>query len=147
MYQRRSIRVTPKKNSAATPNQATWVCPNGITMAAASNGPKAEPALPPTWNVDCANPKRPPEANRAMRDVSGWKVEEPIPTSAEASRIMGKLPTNASMTIPTSVHRVPSGSRFGVGRLSVKKPTHGCNSEAVTWNVRVIRPICAKLRP
>ncbi|MNH18724.1 hypothetical protein D3C81_531760 [compost metagenome] len=54
-----------------------------------------------------------------MREVSGWNVEEPIPTSAAASRIIGKLPTYASMTIPTSVHRVPSGSRFGIGLRSV----------------------------
>ena len=30
-----------------------WVI---LLIAAASNGPKAEPALPPTWNVDCARP-------------------------------------------------------------------------------------------
>ncbi len=69
-----------------------------------------------------------------------------MPTSAEASRIIGKLPTKASMTIPTKVHRVPSGNRFGVGLRSVKKPTHGCSSEAVIWKVKVIMPIWAKLR-
>ncbi|MNH39564.1 hypothetical protein D3C79_1007570 [compost metagenome] len=81
-----------------------------------------------------------------MREVSGWKVDEPMPTSAEASRIIGKLPTKASMTMPTSVHKVPSGSRFGAGRRSVKKPTQGCSNEAVIWKVRVIMPIWAKLR-
>ncbi len=30
-----------------------------------------EPALPPTWNSDCANPCRPPEASLARRDDSG----------------------------------------------------------------------------
>ncbi|MOA25937.1 hypothetical protein D3C78_1466930 [compost metagenome] len=146
MYQPRNIRVTPRKNSPARPNQATWVWPNGMTMAAASSGPRAEPVLPPTWKVDCARPKRPPEASRAIREVSGWKVDEPMPTKADASRIIGKLPTKASITIPTNVHRVPSGNRFGVGRRSVKKPTQGCNSEAVIWNVSVIMPIWAKLR-
>ncbi|MNN35975.1 hypothetical protein D3C81_1498450 [compost metagenome] len=52
LYQLRSIKVTAKKNSPARPNQATCVCPNGITIAAANSGPSAEPVLPPTWKVD-----------------------------------------------------------------------------------------------
>ncbi len=106
-------------NAANSPNQATWAWPNGITMAAASSGPKALPALPPTWKVDCARPKRPPEASRAIREVSGWKVDEPMPTSAEASRIAGKLPTKASMRMPTSVHSEPAGNSQGFGWRSV----------------------------
>ena len=62
-------------------------CPRGTTMNAASSGPIAEPVLPPTWNSDCAKPKRPPEAIRATRDASGWNTEEPTPTIAAASRI------------------------------------------------------------
>lgn len=49
----------------------------------------ALPVLPPTWKVDCAVPKRPPEARRAIREASGWKVAEPTPTTAAASNSMG----------------------------------------------------------
>ena len=50
-------------------------------MKAASSGPTAWPTLPPTWNTLCAVPNRPPEAARATRDASGWKIEEPTPIS------------------------------------------------------------------
>ena len=42
--------------SATIENQAIEPWPPGITMNAAASGPSAEPMLPPTWNVDCANP-------------------------------------------------------------------------------------------
>lgn len=58
-------------------------------MAAASSGPIAEPVLPPTWKVDWAVPKRPPEAMRATREASGWKVAEPTLTTAEATSSIG----------------------------------------------------------
>ena len=61
----------------------------GMTMAAVNSGPMAEPVLPPTWKVDCAVPKRPPEAMRATREASGWKVAEPIPTTAAANSNIG----------------------------------------------------------
>ena len=61
--------------------------PYGRTMKAASSGPIAEPALPPTWKNDWAKPCRPPEARRATRDDSGWKIDEPMPTHATATRI------------------------------------------------------------
>lgn len=80
-------------------------------MTAASSGPMAVPALPPTWKVDWARPKRPPEASRATREVSGWKVEEPTPISAEAARIAGKLPTKASSNTPIRVQTMPAGNR------------------------------------
>ena len=51
-------------------------------MKAASSGPSDWPKLPPTWNSDCAKPWRPPEAARATRDASGWKIAEPTPISA-----------------------------------------------------------------
>src|SRR5687768_3676222 len=70
--------------SAVRENHAMLPCPRGSTMKAASSGPSAEPALPPTWKNDCANPCRPPEAMRATRDDSGWKIEDPIPTQATA---------------------------------------------------------------
>ncbi|MNY24132.1 hypothetical protein D3C86_1578290 [compost metagenome] len=88
-------------------------------IAAASNGPNAEPALPPTWKVDCASPKRPPEARRATRDASGWKVDEPMPISPAANRISGKLPTTDIIRIPTRVQTVPAGNNHGLGWRSV----------------------------
>ncbi|MCW0417816.1 hypothetical protein NB689_003570 [Xanthomonas sacchari] len=63
----------------------------GTITAAAISGPSAVPVLPPTWNTDWARPWRPPEANRAMREDSGWKIAEPIPTKAAASNTMPKL--------------------------------------------------------
>ena len=54
-------------------------------MNAASSGPTAEPALPPTWKTDCASPCRPPEAIRATREDSGWNIDDPSPISAAAS--------------------------------------------------------------
>ena len=55
---------------------------------AASSGPMEVPKLPPTWNTDCAKPKRPPEESRASREASGWKIEEPIPISEAPTRII-----------------------------------------------------------
>ena len=70
---------------AVTPNHAMLRWPFGSTMKAASSGPIADPALPPTWKSDCAKPCRPPDAIRATRDDSGWKIDEPMPTHAAAS--------------------------------------------------------------
>src|SRR4051812_13432233 len=81
-----SMRIA---RNAAAENQATLPWPRGTTMKAASSGPIAEPALPPTWNSDWARPCRPPDAIRATRDASGWNTDEPRPTSAAASRIIG----------------------------------------------------------
>ena len=68
-------------------NQAMLPRPSGTTIAAASSGPMAAPILPPTWKIDWAKPWRPPEARRARREDSGWKTEEPVPTSPAASRM------------------------------------------------------------
>ena len=70
----------------------------------------AVPVLPPTWNTDCAKPCCPPEASRATRDDSGWKMADPMPTKAAASSTIPKLGANASSTIPTRVDTMPSGS-------------------------------------
>jgi hypothetical protein len=59
--------------------------PKGTITAAASSGPSAVPVLPPTWNSDCAMPCLPPEAMRATREDSGWKIDEPVPTRAAAT--------------------------------------------------------------
>src|SRR2546427_1985823 len=42
--------------SASSEHQARLDRPYGTTRNAASSGPSAEPALPPTWNSDCARP-------------------------------------------------------------------------------------------
>ena len=67
---------------AASANQARLAWPRGRMKKAASSGPSDWPKLPPTWNTDCARPCWPPEASRAIRDASGWKMEEPTPISA-----------------------------------------------------------------
>ncbi len=71
--------------SAAPANQEAACWPYGTITAAAISGPRAVPKLPPTWNTDWASPWRPPEASRAMREASGWKMAEPMPTIAAAS--------------------------------------------------------------
>lgn len=62
---------SPAPTAAAAANQATAGRPSGTTMNAASSGPSDCPKLPPSWNSDCAVPKRPPEARRATRELSG----------------------------------------------------------------------------
>src|SRR5450759_3744302 len=57
--------------SANRENHAMLRCPAGSTINAASKGPIDDPALPPTWNRDCARPCWPPEAMRATREDSG----------------------------------------------------------------------------
>jgi hypothetical protein len=80
--------VTPKSTqiaaTATKASQPTAVCPNGRTIAEAMMGPSADPVFPPTWNADWAVPKRPPDAIRATRDASGWKVADPTPITADA---------------------------------------------------------------
>ena len=71
--------------SARAANQATLPWPFGTMMKAAASGATAWPKLPPTWKTDCASPCRPPDAMRATREDSGWKTEEPSPTSPAAS--------------------------------------------------------------
>src|SRR5436190_10723312 len=68
--------------SAARENDAMLPWPRGTARKAASRGPSDEPALPPTWKNDCANPCRPPDASRAMRDDSRWQTADPSPTNA-----------------------------------------------------------------
>lgn len=74
-------------SSAAKANQAMACWPKGKMTRAASNGPTAEPPLPPTWKMDCAKLFLPPEANCATREAVGWKTEEPSPTTLTAKRI------------------------------------------------------------
>ncbi len=58
------------------------------TTIAASRGPSAEPQLPPTWNIACANPGLGPAAIRATREHSGWNTDEPMPTTHAASTVI-----------------------------------------------------------
>ena len=78
--------------------------------SAASSGPMAPPALPPTWNIDCASPFRPPEASCATREDSGWKTEEPQPISPTASRMGTKPGATERVNSPSSVKHIPAAS-------------------------------------
>ena len=100
-------------------NQAMLCWPKGTTMAAASSGPSDEPTLPPTWKTDCANPCRPPEASRAMREDSGWKIDEPRPISPAASSSSAKVGATDRSSRPTKLAPMPIGSANGCGRRSV----------------------------
>ena len=97
-------------NSAASANHPIEACPNGITINAASRGPKALPALPPTWKIDCASPLRPPEASWATREDSGWKTDEPQPISPTDTRISENPGAAASASSPHSVKHIPTAS-------------------------------------
>ena len=87
-YQLPTCQSTAIAISAAAENAATLGRPNGMMTQAAASGPMAWPALPPTWKIDWAKPWRPPEASRAMREDSGWKIAEPVPTKAAATKTM-----------------------------------------------------------
>jgi hypothetical protein len=93
--------------SAARANQAMLPWPRGTTTKAASNGPEAEPTLPPTWKSDCAMPYRPPAAMRATREASGWNTAEPMPISAAARRIAGYEAARDMASSPTRVKPMP----------------------------------------
>ena len=84
---------------------------------------------------------------RATREASGWKIDEPMPISMAASRMMGYVEARDIKRRPINVRLMPTVSEYGCGRRSVYKPTRGCSMEAVHWNARVIRPIWLKVRP
>ena len=105
--------------SAATENHAMLDCPFRRTMKAARSGPSAEPKLPPTWKNDCANPWRPPDAARAIRDDSGWKIDDPNPTSPVATSTILKLAARDRTSIPSSVKPMPVARMYALGCLSV----------------------------
>ena len=46
---------------------------------------------------------------------------------------------------PVSVKLIPATSAYGAGHRSVRNPTTGWSSDAVSINASVIRPICEKL--
>src|SRR5450830_1730450 len=78
------------------------------------------------------DPCRQPDAMRATREASGWKTEEPVPTSAAATSSTPKFGATDSSSKPHKVEPMPMASEYGLGCLSVYSPTSGCNSEAVT---------------
>lgn len=96
--------------TAARANHPIECWPKGITTRAASSGPSALPAFPPTWKIDCANPLRPPEASWATRDDSGWKTDDPHPIRLTDRRIHTKPGATASNSSPTSVKHMPTAS-------------------------------------
>ena len=94
--------------NAARANHEMAHCPKGRMLSAASNGPTAEPPLPPTWKMDCAKLFLPPEAICATRDAVGWNIEEPSPTTPTAKRISGKFPAKANNSSPARVKHMPT---------------------------------------
>ena len=107
--------------SAVSANQAMLRWPFGRTMKAASSGPIADPALPPTWKSDCAKPCRPPEA--MPRHARRLGVED---RRADADARHGDehdartTARTTSSTSPTSVNAMPMASEYGFGAVSVK---------------------------
>src|ERR1700680_683386 len=132
-------RMIPSK--ATSENQAMLDCPLGSTNAA-SKGPSAEPAFPPSWKSDCAMPSCPPEAKRAIRDDSGWNTEDPMPTSAAATRTVPKVGAIDKISRPIKVKPIPNASEYGLARWSVSTPTKGGRSNAVHASVTPINPPC-----
>ncbi|OIQ82097.1 hypothetical protein GALL_361300 [mine drainage metagenome] len=131
--QRPTRPSTTIASNAAIENQARLAWPCGTMNAAASSGPSAVPALPPTWKIDCARPWRPPDASRATRDDSGWKIDEPMPTQAAATSTWPKLSARDSSSRPQKVKPMPTDRENGRGLRSVYRPTSGCRIDAVTW--------------
>src|SRR5215475_335359 len=96
--------------AASSEHQAMLRWPRGATRKAPSSGPKDEPRLPPTWNNDCASPYWPPEAMRATRDDSGWKIDDPIPISPAAVKSIGKVGAADSSSNPRSEQDIEATS-------------------------------------
>src|SRR4051812_43829981 len=106
-------------SSARSEHQAMLDWPRGATRNAPSSGPNDDPRLPPTWNSDCASPYRPPDAIRAMRDDSGWKIDDPTPISPAASNRIGNVGAADSSSNPRSEQVIAATSEYGAGRESV----------------------------
>src|SRR5438477_10629 len=87
---------------------------------------------------------------RATRDDSGWKTEEPTPTSATASRMAAKLGAIDSSTSPARARRMrrrwlqrlvwpgPWGNRLA-GRLPFKKSVHQLSETLGNFIIREAR--------
>lgn len=80
-----------------------------------------------------------------MREASGWKMEEPMPTSATAINSELNEPAQASSNSPASVNTMPPTSANGCGlQFQFQCPTSGCKMEAVIWKAQVNKPISEK---
>src|SRR5512142_61214 len=79
-YQAPTLARTTIPTKARVVNQIRLDRPLIEMMVAAKSGPSEEPVLPPTWKNDWANPRRLPAAIEAIREASGWKIDEPSPT-------------------------------------------------------------------
>ena len=57
---------------------------------------------------------------RARRATTpGWKIDEPVPTSAAASSIVAKSGRIREQQQPAQREVMPTGSEYGMGRRSV----------------------------
>ena len=61
-YHRPTQKRMTIARSARGENHTTWEAPWEAMMTAARSGPSELPKFPPTWNTDCARPRRPPAA-------------------------------------------------------------------------------------
>ena len=111
--------------TAKMENHATLPFPRVVTMSAARSGPKEEPAFPPTWKIDWARPRLSPAAMCATREPSGWNTDEPRPTDATDTRIIGKLEATESKRRPINVNPMPTAREYGFGFRSAYAPTSG----------------------
>ena len=78
-------------------------------MKATSKGPTDVPKFPPTWKMDWAKPRRPWLASDVMREASGWRVDEPMPTRNTAINTAVNDMEYAKRMIPAAVKTIPSG--------------------------------------
>ena len=102
-------------------------------MTAMMSGPTAPPKLPPTWKMDWARPRLPPEASEVMREASGWIIEEPMPMVNTARYMPARLGASARQMMPSRVKVVASSMLPRNGFLSKSMPTRGWNTDAASW--------------
>ena len=89
-------------------------------MKAASSGPSAEPGVAADLEQRLREPVLAAGGERAMRDDSGWKTDEPTPISAAAASTDPESSAAIdSSSRPHSVKLMPMASEYGVGRRSV----------------------------
>ena len=94
--------------------------------SAASNGASAYPVVPPTWKIDCANPRFFPAASDVILDASGCTTDDPIPDTNTANINIVKFGAYAMRIKPVIVQQRPNGKNQPTGRLSKIYPKTGC---------------------
>ncbi len=65
-----------------------------------------------------------------MRDASGWRVEEPMPTRNTEINTAVSEDENANRIIPSVVEIMPMGRLATIGRRSNASPTTGWKTDA-----------------